>query len=47
LRSAAAGEQLIYEPLRSGVRVHGARPPKLEPLERAGGVRWVKRMRLR
>jgi hypothetical protein len=34
LRSVEAGVELAYTPLRSDVRRHGARPPKLEPLQR-------------
>jgi hypothetical protein len=41
LRSAESGEELVYEPLRSGVRVRGARPPKLEP--RSWVVQWKPR----
>lgn len=33
LRAAAAGEELDYEPIAGAIR-HGARPPKLAPLER-------------
>ena len=43
LRSAASGEELIYEPLTSGVRVRGARPPRLEP--RSWVVTWKRRRR--
>ncbi|MEO8483403.1 MAG: hypothetical protein ABI634_14410 [Acidobacteriota bacterium] len=46
LRSVAAGEQLEYDPLRSGVRPRGTRPPKLEPLRKSGPVRyWRSRAR--
>jgi hypothetical protein len=36
LRSAAAGEELLYQQLRAGVRPRGPRPPKLAPLAAAG-----------
>jgi hypothetical protein len=32
LRCVRSGEELMYEPLRVGVRPRGARPPKLAPL---------------
>ena len=41
LRSAASGQELAYEPLRSGVRIRGARPPRLEP--RSWVVQWQPR----
>jgi hypothetical protein len=34
LRSAASGDELEYGPLTAGVRPHGPRPPKLDPLTR-------------
>ena len=40
LRSVAAGKQLDYEPLRTGVRLRGARPPKLESRPESGPVRY-------
>jgi hypothetical protein len=36
LRSAAANEELAYEPLSAGVRPRGPRPPKLAALAAAG-----------
>ena len=34
LRHARAGQELVYEPLASGVRPRGPRPPKLDPKDR-------------
>ena len=42
LRSAASGEELAYEPLLSGVRPRGQRPPRLTPL-RPAPVRLLRR----
>jgi len=44
LRSVASGEELAYEPLRSGVRRRGSRPPRLEP---SGAARPVTYWRAR
>jgi hypothetical protein len=46
LRSVAAGEELAYEPLRTGVRPRGTRPPRLTPSAAGGAVRfWRSRAR--